>query len=295
LALAPEPWVVYALLGLLLAGLKGYWLYRSARTVGFPQHVHLLSTVVTVGLGMAALWAKPPPVPSSWLFTLCLLSAVAYTLSSVFSAVAQRLLKFDLFNSMIRLASFLPIAYFYFALEERPTIEQWTGICSSALPVVLLTIVTSSSEGDSDARSGLIPLCGAIVSLSALQIINKLAMAPDSAIEPLLFAVGINILAAPVTMGFILIKRDRAPLSSPLLWAGSIAGLLNITSYVCFLSALRTGPASVILPLNAQHIFISTVLSQTFPTRRARIGIGLLAVWVLLSVYLLVRGGFHAG
>lgn len=236
--------------------------------------------------------SRPPSGPENVaVFAgLCVLGGVGYTLTSILSYTAQRHLRLSVYHSAMKLASFLPILFFCLVFKERLTMVQWTGIVSAAFPLLMLSFVTSPEDGTPARRRALAPLVGAILGVSALQIINTAAVKEEYGfgIDKILFIVGINIVAAPTGMLAITLKRERVRITAPLLTAGLVAGVLNIASFACFLEALRTGPASVILPLNSFHVFISTILTETLPTKKAKLGIGGLTIWALVSIVLLV-------
>lgn len=284
-------WVPIAIAAMVLAGIKGYWVHRATLRHGHPQHTHLVSTLVTITVGLLLLlYRRPMTGAPGHLVAFCVASGLTYSLASILGAAALQHVTLATYNSVIRLAAFLPMGIFFWLLNERPTALQWTGVLSAAVPLVLLARFSDGNDTSSSEARGIPLLLGAVVAISASHVLNKIAVSSDLRVDSISLLVGINVFAALFTLATIIVKRERVAVS-PALWRDSILlGLLNVGSFGLYLEALSIGPAIVIIPLNSLHVFVSTTLSQTFETKARRWGVGFLVLWALGSAALMVAG-----
>lgn len=286
-------WVAFALLGLVLAGIKGFWLKRTSERIPHHQHVNLLSMIVTIVVGLVLALLLDPTIPQSGPFIgLVLLAGIAYAVTGVLSSVSQHYVTLSVFNTCMRMAMFPSILFFFVVLGERPSIEQWSGIVGSVVPLVALSVRQSSAHELSQPSKGLVPLLGAMLGLSGQQILNKIAVSPRFffAVDSIVFIVGVNIVSVPVAIGMILAKRERVRLTRDVVRYGMVAGLLNVGSFGCYLQALRLGPATIVVAINAYHVLISSILADTFPKGRERLGLVVIILWSAGCIALLIWG-----
>ncbi len=288
-------WIYYTVGAVFLAGINGYWLKHVAVKFKHAQHVHLLSVLTTISIAAGLLAFKQPDISQNFtpLLGLGVVGGIAYAISSILALEARRYAPLSLYNGVTRMASFIPIAFFYFVLDEPISGPQALGILAAAFPLLLVGYAVPRDAGESEQRNATWPLIGTVLGMSSLNIINAVAVNRDFGlgVDSFLFIVVINIFAGPTNILTILVKKNRVAVTRDLLRYGVVAGVLNIAKYALFLEALRQGPPSIVLPVYAYHTFISTVLSKTVADRRTVFGVIFLSAWAVAAIILLVKVG----
>ncbi len=287
--IAVNNWATIAVIAMLLAGAKGYWIHRITGRHGHPQHIHLVSTLASITMGILVLLYQQPVVATpEYLLAFCAFSGLTYSLASILGAAAQQHVSLTSYNSAIRLAAFLPMGIFYWFLNERPTLSQWTGVLSAVVPLLLLAKVSSANDTKSNEARGVPLLIGAVLAISASHVLNKIAVSSNLRVDSISLLIGINVFAALFTLTTIVVKGERVALSTTMCRDSIILGFLNVTSFGLYLEALSIGPAILIIPLNSLHVFVSTTLSQSFESKERRWIILLLVLWAFVSGALMV-------
>src|SRR5688572_3460298 len=85
-------WIGFSIAGLVLAGIKGFWLKRTADTVPHHLHVGLISMIVTMLLGVCLFLVRDLFVSSELSLPaigVVGLGGIAYALTTVLGASAQ--------------------------------------------------------------------------------------------------------------------------------------------------------------------------------------------------------------
>lgn len=290
-----EIWVLWAMGALTFQSLKIYtqnWMSHRVREV---QHVQLLSSICTILLCLAVLSVDVQPVEDIGVIALVgLIAGVGFALGNLLSSRAQRHMPMSMFHSSMRMSMFLPIPVFYFLLNEKLTLNQWTSIFSTLIPLLLIAFFTFEDEKGKEKKKGLPFLVGAILALSALKIIDVIAIKIFS-VSPLVFTLISNISAAIFVMVTITVKKERIVISKSLVIFGILFGILNFLSFYMYLKAIEDGLASAVVPFMSLSVFMAISLAEIFPpkvgvkrnTKKSAFISALVAVWVVGVVLLM--------
>ena len=287
----PE-WAPWACLAAFLAGLRGYWINRTAVRVDHPLQVQLVSTLTTLFIAGFFLPFNPPDLPNDWVSAvlLCIVGGVGYALYIVLGPYSQKFIKLSTYNSAINLGAFLPIPFYYFVFGEQDLNQnQWMGVLSTAFPLLLLSFLTPRAENEKPEKDGLPYLAGAIFALAGVHIVNRAAVLAEYLIDKLLFVVGSNLVVGLTLMLMAFQKKSRVPLRRDILSSGLVAGALNISILISLLKAhAATTNGAQIVPIYQCHLFISTVTAESLSHRKSALGIAVLLIWAVGSIVLIV-------
>jgi len=283
-----SPWYLYSIAALLLLGGQRF-LYKVAAerncsspltTAVFMGTVTILSTVLFFVSGENA----------GSLVTLGLLSlvnAAAFALATVAHMEALRHLPATVTFPLTRLSLLVVVLFSLLYFGERLAPLQWAGVLAGLAVVgVLAGEAGAAVRPDGSRRTGLllVGLCilgGALAAISSKLAAIATSKAAFMALSYLL-ATGFS-LAIDRRWGRKKSDGNRAEA----LRLGVVMGLLNFCGFYAFLTALETGPLSVIALISGMHFVIAIALSlllyreRMTPRRLLGIGLTLLAVYCL--------------
>jgi len=283
-----SPWYLYSIAALLLLGAQRF-LYKVAAerncssaltTAVFMGTVTVLSAAVFFASGESA----GSPVT---LVVLSLVNAAAFALATVAHMEALRHLPATVTFPLTRLSLLVVILFSLFYFGERLVPLQWAGILLGlAVVVVLAGEAGAAVRPEGNRRTGLLLLALCILGGALAAISSKLA------------AVATN-KAAFMALSYLLAtgfssaierrwgRRRPAAARGEAIRLGVAMGLLNFFGFYAFLSALETGPLSVIALITGMHFVIAIALSlllyreKMTPRRLLGIALTLVAVFCL--------------
>ncbi|MBE0596065.1 MAG: DMT family transporter [Desulfuromonadales bacterium] len=281
-------WYLLSIAALLLLGTQRF-LYKVAaeRNCSSPLTTAVFMGTVTLLSAAAFLVSGEPVGDLTSLVLLSLVNSVAFALATVANMEALRHLPAGITFPLTRLSLLVVILFSIFFFNERPTSFQWIGILLGfSVVAVLAGNVGSQARPEGRAGAGLlfVTVCvlgGAIASISSKLAAVSTSKAGFMALSYLLatfFSLAIDKKWGKKTIGS---KAGEA------VKIGIAMGLLNFFGFYAFLSALASGPLSMIALITGMHfviaIALSVVIYRESITRPRLIGIGL----TLLSVFFL--------
>jgi drug/metabolite transporter (DMT)-like permease len=281
-------WYLLSIAALLLLGTQRF-LYKVAaeRNCSSPLTTAVFMGTVTV-LSTAVFLVSAEPVGDITLLALlALVNSIAFALATVSHMEALRHLPAGITFPLTRLSLLVVIFFSIFFFNERPSSFQWIGILLGfSVVAVLAGSAGSQARPEGRAGAGLLfiavcVLCGAVASISSKLAAVSTSKAGFMALSYLLAT--FFSLAIDKKWGG---GRAGAKVSEAVK-IGMVMGLLNFFGFYAFLSALESGPLSMIALITGMHFVIAIALSvllyRESVTRPRMIGIGL----TLLAVFFL--------
>jgi drug/metabolite transporter (DMT)-like permease len=281
-------WYLLSIAALLLLGTQRF-LYKVAAERNCSSS---LTTAVFMGtvtlLSISAFLVLAEPIGNlTILVLLSLVNSAAFALATVAHMEALRHLPAGITFPLTRLSLVVVIVFSIFFFNEEPNPLQWVGILLGFSVVGLLAgEARSETRPEGSARAGLLfiavcVLCGAVASISSKLAAVSTSKAAFMALSYLLAT--FFSLAIDRKWG----KRKAGASSGEAVKIGVVMGLLNFFGFYAFLSALATGPLSMIALITGMHFVIAIALSvllyRESVSRPKLIGIGL----TLLAVFFL--------
>jgi drug/metabolite transporter (DMT)-like permease len=283
----PE-WYLLSLAALILLGTQRF-LYKVAaeRNCSSSLTTAVFMGTVTVMSAAAFVVSEEPVGDLGSLALLSLVNAVAFALATVAHMEALRHLPAGITFPLTRLSILVVIVFSFFFFNERPNLFQWVGILLGFFVVAVLAgEAGSETRPEGRAGTGLLFIAVCVFCGAAAAISSKLAAVSTSkagfmALSYLLatfFSLGVD-----KKWG----KRKEGTSSGEAVKIGMVMGLLNFFGFYAFLSALATGPLSMISLITGMHFVIAIALSvllyRETVSRPKTIAIGL----TLLAVFFL--------
>jgi len=285
---AMSSWYLYSIAALLLLGTQRF-LYKVAAERNCPS---ALTTAVFMGtvavLSAVAFFASGESAGSlATLAVLSLVNAAAFALATVAHMEALRHLPATVTFPLTRLSLVVVIVFSLLYFDERLALLQWGGILVGLAVVgVLAGEAGAAVRPEGNRRTGLLLVGLCILGGALAAVSSKLAAlsTSKSAFMALsyLMATGFS-LAIERRWG----RRQPGAARGEPVRLGVAMGLLNFFGFYAFLTALETGPLSVIALITGMHFVIAIILSlllyreQMTPRRLLGIGLTLLAVYCL--------------
>ncbi len=257
----PE-WYLLSLAALLLLGSQRF-LYKVAAERKCSSS---LTTAVMMGtvtlLSAAAFFATREPTGDlTSLVLLSVINSAAFAFATVAHMEALRHLPAGITFPLTRLSILAVILFAIVFFGERPSSFQWIGIVMGFGVVALLAAeAKTDTRPDGRAGAGLLyiavcVLCGAVAAIASKLAAVSTSIAGFMALSYLLatfFSVAID-----RKWG----RKDAGAKPGDAVKIGVAMGLLNFFGFYAFLSALATGPLSMISLLTGMHFMIAIVLS----------------------------------
>lgn len=288
-----EAWVWWALGALFFQSIKIYAQNWMSLRVSSMQHVQLLSSMSTILLCLLVLAGSTQQVGDlDSAVVIALIAGVGFALGNILSSRAQMFIPMSLFHSSMRMSVFLPIPVFYFLLDEKLTLNQWTGIFSTLIPLLMIAFFTYEDEAGKQNKKGVPFLVGAIFALTALKIIDAVALKIFD-ISPLIFMLFSNVSASFFVMAMIMVKRERIVIRKNIVLFGMVFGALNFFSIYMYLKAIEEGVASTVLPFMSLSVFLALSMAEIFPpkpggqrnVKKSMFITSLVTIWIVGVLY----------
>jgi drug/metabolite transporter (DMT)-like permease len=283
----PE-WYLLSLAALILLGTQRF-LYKVAAERNCSSSLTTAVFMGTVTVMSAAVYivSEEPAGNFTSLILLSLVNSVAFALATVAHMEALRHLPAGITFPLTRLSLLVVIIFAIFFFNERPNPLQWVGILLGfSVVAVLAGEAGSETRPEGSAGAGLLligvcVLCGAVAAISSKLAAVSTSKAGFMALSYLLAT--FFSLAIDKKWG----KRKAGASSGEAVKIGVVMGLLNFFGFYAFLSALATGPLSMISLITGMHFVIAIVLSvliyRESISRPKVIGLGM----TLLAVFFL--------
>ncbi len=280
----PE-WYLLSIAALLLLGTQRF-LYKVAAERKCCSSLTTAVFMGTVTVMSAAVFfvSGEPTGDMTSLVLLSVINSLAFAFATVAHMEALRHLPAGITFPLTRLSILVVILFSIFFFNERPNPFQWIGILMGfSVVAVLAGEAGSETRPEGSAGSGLLfiavcVLCGAVAAISSKLAAISTSKAGFMALSYLLatfFSLAIN-----RKWG----RKKAGASPGEAVKIGVVMGLLNFFGFYAFLSALATGPLSMISLITGMHFMIAIVLSvllyRESVSRPKVVGIGLTLVAV---------------
>jgi drug/metabolite transporter (DMT)-like permease len=278
-------WYLFSIAALILLGVQRF-LYKVAAERGCSSALTTAVFMGTVTLlsGAVFLVSGESAGRLSALFVLALVNSASFALATVAHMEALKHLPATVVFPLTRLSIVLVIAFSIVWLGERPQPMQGAGMLLGLSVVFVLGRGGGGSGSRGSIRTGLLfaaacVLCGAIASIS-----SKLAAVSTS-------KAGFMALSYLLGTFFALAMAKRSGgkpggKTAEAVGIGLFMGVLNFFGFYAFLTALESGPLSIIALIAGMHFVIAVALSVLLyrekMTHRRILGIGLTLLAVVL-------------
>jgi drug/metabolite transporter (DMT)-like permease len=279
-------WYFFSIAALVLLGAQRF-LYKVAaeRNCSSALTTAVFMGTVTLLSGAAFLASGESAGEISTLVVLALVNSASFALATVAHMEALKHLPATVTFPITRLSILVVIFFSIVYFGERPQPLQMAGM----LLGLSVVFVFAGEAGDKSGRRGnprtgflfaaACVLCGAVASISSKFAAVSTSKAGFMALSYLLG-----------TLFALALERKNRGGKSPwvksgeAVWIGLCMGVLNFFGFYAFLTALESGPLSVIALITGMHFVIAVALSvllyreRMTPRRILGIGLTLLAV-----------------
>jgi drug/metabolite transporter (DMT)-like permease len=286
-----DNWYTQAIIALILMGTQSF-LYKVSAERNCNTALTTFSFMATVALLSSALFfIRREPAPNMF-YTLIMgiLNSSAFLLATMMHIEALKRLPASIVYSIIRLNVVVVVLFSILYFQDRPTINQISGI---VLAVIIILLLTRQAEPEKPSvkqtKRGLILVfvslfCGAIASISskfAAMHVNPLSFMAISYLFSTLFAIGLRnkLFHGGVQASD---KNDKEALV-----IGFSIGIVNFAGYYAFLKALSIGPLSIVISIIGLHFVIAILLSVLIYKEKLTLSIMTGISLTILSVILL--------
>jgi drug/metabolite transporter (DMT)-like permease len=279
-------WYFFSIAALVLLGAQRF-LYKVAaeRNCSSALTTAVFMGTVTLLSGAAFLASGESAGEISTLVMLTLVNSASFALATVAHMEALKHLPATVTFPITRLSILVVIFFSIVYFGERPQPLQMAGMLLGLSVVFVFAGEAGDKSGHrGNPRTGFLfaaacVLCGAVASISSKFAAVSTSKAGFMALSYLLG-----------TLFALALERKNRGGKSPgvksgeAVWIGLCMGLLNFFGFYAFLTALESGPLSVIALITGMHFVIAVALSVLFyrermtPRRILGIGLTLLAV-----------------
>lgn len=278
------PGLPYALGAMLFFGV-GDLIYKRGAAAGAPPHQLMMvnawvftPTVILYGLITGTLHIGPGMLWGALVGVFMVIGFYNYAHSLRTGSVSINAPVFRL-NFVITTA--LAIA----VLHEAPTWPKFGGIALALAAVWLLLSGAAAAVDVRDARSSLVRVLIATVSVGVGNVIYKYGLHSGATPASLIAAQGCVVVALSSGFAFSVDRRIRP--ARPALRYAPGSGMLLAAGFICMVESLVRGEASVMVPVAQMGLAVTAVLGFLLLGERftARKGAGLLAALGALGCF----------
>lgn len=258
-------WYLFSIAALLLLGSQRF-LYKVAAERNYPSSQISAVFMGTVALLSGAVFlvsGKPVGEPGP-LILLALINSSAFAVATMAHMEALRHLPAGITFPLTRLSILVVIGVSIFYFGDQPDPGQWFGILLGGAVVIILTREAGRAalpHGRAATGLALIALC--ILCGAAATVSSKLAAVQTSKTGFMTLSYLLGTLFS-LAIGRLRRPAGTTPIGSGAWKLGIPMGLLNFCGFYAFLTALETGPLSVIALITGMHFVIAIVLSMLF-------------------------------
>ncbi|OPY85248.1 MAG: 4-amino-4-deoxy-L-arabinose-phosphoundecaprenol flippase subunit ArnE [Syntrophus sp. PtaU1.Bin208] len=222
-----------------------------------------LSFMGTVALLSAVCWfaSDETLINPTWLLALAVINSLTFFIDTVVTIEALRYLPTNIVYPMTRLNAVLVVLFSIVYFKDSLNGYQIAGIVLAI--GVILTLTRFSEEERRESRNfrkgflliGLAVLSGAVAAVSskfAALYTNSMAFIALTYGLSMLFSVGLQ---KPFE------KEGANRRYGEALLIGFLVGLINFAAFVTLLSAMKTGPLSIIVPVVGMNFVLANLLA----------------------------------
>jgi drug/metabolite transporter (DMT)-like permease len=283
-------WYIFSIVAMLLLGTQRFF-YKVAAEKQCSTARVTFSFMMTVTILSAALFfiQHRPAQNLPYLVTICLLNSVAFLLATVAHIEALKYVAAGIAYTVIQLNVVVVVIFSILYFNDRITGVQSAGLAVAVLAMMILAR-QMHQEGGSGERwqrgvffVGLALFGGAAASITskfAAMHTDKLAFISLSYLMGMVGSLWINKTLPPGhTDGT---RKKEAVI------IGMLMGFLNFAGFYAFLSALESGPLSLIATIASLHFVISIVLSAIIFREKIK-PVGMAGILLTIISILLLR------
>lgn len=281
-------WYVLAVAALLLFGIERFLYKVSAErrcntawtTFSFMATVAVISTTL--------FFLSDRHIPDlRFLLMISLINSASFFLGTVSQIEALKCIPTNIAYPIIRLNTIFVVLFSVIYFKDSLSITQIVGIVTAICVIFWMTLQGyGSGASTSQVTKGLVLTGIALFSGAIAAISSKFAAVGTSTL---------GFIALSYIMGSVFSLLSRKGLHSDALNSnlkdalkiGAAMGLVNMGGFYCFLSALRTGPLSIIISVVGMHFIVAIVLTIVFyrekitPSRIAGIMLTLVSIFLM--------------
>jgi drug/metabolite transporter (DMT)-like permease len=265
--LAISPGVGYALLSLVAAGMLDvvYARYSGKRPVtGF--YLFVIGGVVMIGQSAVLALARVPFVfdASSAAWGLCAGAIVMLANAMLIESLAR--INVSLGSTIYRLNTIAVVAFAVIFLHEALTWQKLTGVLLGIAAVVLLYQRGGRGGDNSLLAASVWLVVGAALLRATFGIMSKVGLTAGADAFVFMLYIGIGWTLAAVAYGFIRVQPRQAV--RDVLPYAFVSGTLICLVVTFLLLGLRTGEASVVIPIANMSFVVALLTSTAFGMER---------------------------
>ncbi|MBN2297637.1 MAG: EamA family transporter [Deltaproteobacteria bacterium] len=258
-----KSWYILAITALMLFGIERF-LYKVSAERRCNTAWTMFSFMTTVAVISTTLFfLSDRHIPDlQFLFMISLINSAAFFLGTVSQIEALKCIPTNIAYPIIRLNTILVVLFSTMYFKDQLSTAQILGII---IAICVIFWMTSHSYGGETASrqvtKGLVLTGIALFSGAVAAISSKFAAVNTNTL---------GFIALSYIMGSFFSLFSRKGLHSNAVNSnlkdaviiGIGMGLVNIGGFYCFLSALRTGPLSIIITVVGMHFIVAIVLSS---------------------------------
>jgi len=280
-------WYFFSIAALFLMGTQRF-LYKVSAERGCNTAWTTFSFMATVTvLSLAGYLIIRPPIPDiSALLLIAFLNSASFAMGTISHMEALKHLPAGIVYPIIRLNAVIVVVFSVLYFQDSVSPFQVMGIIVAMTVIYILTRSVQGEKGTyGNRRWGFGLVAMALVSGALASVTSKFATIYTDKIA---FMAVSYFLATLFSFGLrkrLETEESRHSLRDALL-IGLMMGLINFVGFYSFLTALSTGPMSVIISIMGMHFVIGIILSAIVYKERLTalrmLGIGLTIISVLL-------------
>jgi len=250
-------WFLYGLMATVMFGIQSF-LYKSSIVKNCNKFLVMLIFLLTVEIFSLVMFIFKAVSFFNLVLTIVLglLFATAFYLKTYGQIKALEFLPTNKVFPITSSSTVLTIILSLFLFNESLGILQIIGIIVVMLAINLIHKDSKKKKDYLKKRLGFIIAFLAIIPGVGMEIINKYAAINTD----LSFFILITYMFA-VMIGLASYGGNHQGKLKESIKLGILIGIVNFVGYVCLLSALKTGPLSVISPMTSCYVIITVVLS----------------------------------
>jgi len=281
-------WYFLSIMALILMGTQRFLYKVSAErncatawtTFSFMATVTLISVIFLMVV-------REPVLDHKMLWITALWNSAAFVLGTVTHIEALKHIPSGIAYPVIRLNVVLVILFSIFYFDDRLSLYQVVGMVMAIAVIVLLTREAEQEKGaHGDVKKGLMLVFlslvfGAMASISskfAALYANKLGFMALSYFMGTLFALGLT-QKMKTSEGSKHLKEAMV--------IGILMGFINFAGFYAFLSALASGPLSLVITVTGMHFAVAVLLSAVVYKEKVTFMRALAVVLTMVSVFFL--------
>ena len=280
-------WYTFALLAFLLLGTQRF-LYKVSAEYGCDSTVTAFFFMSTVAVLSTALCIIRREIIDNGtvLIILSLINGTAFAVSAVSTMEALKRIPAGTAYPIIRLNTLVVVVFSLIYFGERPTGLQIAGMGTALVAIIYIARFTDA-DGPSVQRRGS-GLAFAVLSLlagAAAALSSKFAAMQTNILVFIAASYAVSTVFSLVLRRPFRKARHTASLGATVI-IGLSMGLLNFAGFFAFMTALSTGPLSIIICITGVYFTVAIALSALIYrerlTRSRLTGIVLAALSVIL-------------